>query len=100
MKKQETIEKRFLKVEHQWEESRDRKILNLEKQKESLLGKKVRIERELQQIETAIRSLQEKESPKAPSFEVRSLQSHSAVTSSQASPVSPLEPSSVFHQRK
>lgn len=82
MKKQETVEKRHQQVVEQWEQSRERKIRNLQHQKSLVAEKAGRMKNEMDRLNAEIDRLRGEKAPVAPSAEER-LNQHKASQSVQ-----------------
>lgn len=78
MKKQETVEKNFQKVIDQWEESRDRKIRNIQRAQQELVVKSKKLQAEYSRLENEILRLQQMKGPQAPSQQKR-IEAHNKV---------------------
>lgn len=74
MKKQETVEKRFLKVLEQWEESKERKRKNIQFSMKKIVEKKRKLELQYIELERQLEKIESLPAPQAPSFEERNQQ--------------------------
>lgn len=82
MKQQETVERHFSKVIADWEESRQRKLQNLESQRFDIGSKIIRLEEAIRRIEAEIQRISQLEPPKAPTELSRESQRQTSVSTS------------------
>lgn len=82
MKQQETVERHFSKVIAEWEESRQRKLQNLESQRFDIGSKIIRLEEAIRRIEAEIQRISQLEPPKVPTELSRESQRQTSVSTS------------------
>lgn len=80
MKQQETVKRHFSKVIAEWEESRQRKLQNLESQKFDIESKIIRLEEAIRRIEAEIQRISQLEPPKVPTELSRESQRQTSVS--------------------